>query len=585
MTTRADNEAGEQKNQDSASATAADADNSTDNSTATATDEPGTAAESRSTPAELPGAAAEPSSITAETSSTTAAPPSATPAGPGASEADDAGDAARDPARHGVFQRAWFGLNQHFGAAAAAFVVVAGIFGIVFAAITPPFWGHDEITQFGRAYQVAHGGITPERIVDDRGISYGGQIPVSIDAMMGYAFSDYNSRPPEPAPMAAESGAYDRLGAAPVTTSDTKQMWFTNTAAYSPVAYVPAALGIRIAEATGLDVNGMVLATRLAGLLAYLVLVGFALRALRGFRIQWLAFTVAVLPIAIFQAGTVTADTITNALAILVSCLLVKGVFLDSRLTKTEVVAALATTLALPLSKPTYVILAMLVVLIPARQYGFGKILRWLPWCFAVLGAALFAVWMKIAAPTTDGMGLMRKQAEWDSVRPDDQLSGILSDPPHFVNVFIDSIWYRDEKWFTQFFGELGFSYIDVPATTILACLLALAVSIGIADRLTGNRWRTWAVLLTVAASVAMVYVTLYMSFTPVDYWLIDGVQGRYFVPLAIAGFAVLLRWMPLRLTDARGVTPLRGPAITIVVATAVALAAAAIKYNVMVWG
>ncbi|MFF0457069.1 DUF2142 domain-containing protein [Nocardia africana] len=485
----------------------------------------------------------------------------------------------------GLLRRAWSPVARHLGPAAAVFLLVAGVFGIVFATITPPFWGHDEITQFGRAYQVAHGGFTPERITDDRGVSYGGQIPLSIDGLMGYAFTDYNRHPTEPAPLAADETAYDRLGSAPVTTTATKQMWFTNTAAYSPLPYVPAAVGIRLAQAIGLDVGDTVLLTRLAGLLAYLVIVAFALRALRAFRIQWLAFTVAVLPIALFQAGTVTADTVTNALAVLVSCLVVKGVFLGTRLTRPEVVAALAATLALPLSKPTYVILAMLVVLIPARQYGFGNVLRWLPWCFAALGAILFAVWMKIAAPTGDGMGLMRKPAEWHSVRPGDQLHEILSNPVHFANTFGDSIWYRDEKWFSQFFGELGFAYVDVPALSILACLLALAVSVGIADRLTGDRWRTWIVALTVLASVAMIYVTLYMSFTPVGYWMIDGVQGRYFVPLAIAGFAVLLRWMPLRLSDSRGVTPVRGPAITVVLATVVALAAAAIKYNVLIWG
>ncbi|WP_227978868.1 DUF2142 domain-containing protein [Nocardia spumae] len=486
---------------------------------------------------------------------------------------------------NGPVQRLRSGIRRHLGFAAAAFVVVAGIFGIVFAAITPPFWGHDEITQFGRSYQVAHGGFTPERITDDRGVSYGGSIPLSIDGMMGYAFTDYNRHPAEPDALAADPQAYDRLGSAPVTTSATKQMWFTNTAAYSPVPYVPAAVGIRLAEAIGLDVGDTVLLTRLAGLLAYVLIVAFALRALRGFRIQWLAFTVAVLPIALFQAGTVTADTVTNALAVLVSCLLVKGVFLDSRLSRLEVVAALAATLALPLSKPTYVILAMLVVLIPARQYGFSKALRWLPWCFAAVGAALFAAWMKVAAPTGDGMGLMRKPAEWHSVRPGDQLHGILSDPIHFLNVFGDSIWFRDERWFNQFFGELGFAYIDVPALSMLASLLAVAVSAGIADRLTGNRLRTWIIALAVLASVAMIYVTLYMSFTPVGYWMIDGVQGRYFVPLAIAGLAVVLRWMPLRLTDSRGVTPVRGPAIAVVIATVVALAAAAIKYNVLVWG
>ncbi|MBO0856453.1 MAG: DUF2142 domain-containing protein [Nocardia sp.] len=483
------------------------------------------------------------------------------------------------------------GIDRRLGAATAVFVVVAAVFGTVFAVITPPFWGHDEITQFGRAYQVAHGGFAPQRISDDRGIAYGGKIPLSVDGLMGYAFDDYNRKPDEPAHLAADATGYDRLGAAPLTTDATKTMWFTNTAAYSPIPYVPAALGIRLAEATGLDTGDAVLLTRLAGLVAYLLIVALALRTLRGFRIQWLAFTIAVLPIALFQAGTITADTMTNALALLISCLLVKGVFLDSRLSRGEVAATLATTLALPLSKPTYVLLAMLVVLIPARQFGFGKqsglgkILRWLPWCFAAVGAALFAVWMKLASPTGDGMGLMRQKSEWHSVRPGDQLHGILSHPLHFSDVFFDSIWYRDQKWFTQFFGELGFSYVSVPAIAILACLLALAVSTGIADRLTGNRLRTWIIALTVPASVAMIYVTLYMSFSPVGYWLIDGVQGRYFVPLALIAFAVLLRWMPLRLSTSEGVTPVRGPAITVVVATVLALVATIVKYNLMVWG
>ncbi|MFF3568168.1 DUF2142 domain-containing protein [Nocardia jiangxiensis] len=475
-------------------------------------------------------------------------------------------------------------VQRHLGIGTVAFLLIATVFGAVFTALTPPFWGHDELTQFGRSYQVAHGGFGPERIADSRGVAYGGQIPVSIDALMDYAFKDYNRRPPEPAPLSAGRAQYDRLGDAPVS-SPTKQMWFTNTAAYSPVPYVPAAVGLRIAEAAGLNVGQTVLLTRLAGLLAYLVLVAFGLRALRGYRVQWLAFTVAVLPIALFQAGTVTADTITNALAVLVSCLLVKGLFLNARLSRGEMVAALFTAIALPLSKPTYVLLAMLVALIPARQYGFRRALRWVPWFFAILGAALFAVWMKIAAPTTEGMGLMRPPAQWYSVRTGDQLHFILEHPVQFTQIFVHSTWLRDQHWFTQFFGELGFSYVEVPALSILACLLAFAVSAGIAERMPAAHLRTAIVALVIVASVAMIYVTLYMSFSPVGFYLLDGVQGRYFVPLAIVGLAVLLRWMPLRLADSTGRTPARGPAVVIVVATVVALVAAILKYRYMVWG
>ncbi|MGV9611840.1 DUF2142 domain-containing protein [Nocardia xishanensis] len=524
--------------------------------------------------------------------------PASADVGKTASEAEadareqDSATASKPP---GAVRKAARAVVTRFGAATVAFAVLTTLFGTLFTVLTPPFWGHDEITQFGRAYQVAYGGFLPQRIHDDRGLAYGGDVPANIDALMGYSFRDYQDNPEEPGAMVSDPGAYDRLKSAQVD-SPMESVWFTNTAAYSPVPYVPAAVGIRAAALLDLDVGSMVILTRLAGLLAYLVVVGFGLYALRAHRVQWLAFTVAVLPIAVFQAGTVTADTLTNALAIMVSALLIKALFLGNGLTRTETVALLGATVLLPVSKPTYVLLAMLVVLVPVDRFAFfgaaagsGFIWRRLvPWAFAAAGALAFAVWMKVAAPTGDGMSLMRPRHQWYTVKPGEQLGEILGDPLHFLDVFGDSIFYRDQRWFTQFFGELGFAYIDVPAIAVLACLLAFAVSIGIADRMnprTATFVRTLVVALTVAASVAMIYVTLYMSFTPVGYYIIDGVQGRYFVPLALIAFAALLRWMPLRLSDARGKAPGRGAAVTIVVASSVALIASVAKYSTIVWG
>lgn len=499
---------------------------------------------------------------------------------------------AREPGRARVLAGR---AHRRFGGATIAFVVLAAIFGAVFSIITPPFWGHDEITQFGRAYQVAHGGFLPTEIDDERGVAYGHVVPVEIDDLMGYAMGDYRENPDEPGAMVADPMVYERMRAAEVG-DEQRTLWFTNTAAYSPVAYVPAAVGIRAGEALGLDVGGMVLLTRLAGLLSYLLVVGFALYALRAYRIQWLAFTVAVLPIAIFQAGTVTADTMTNALALLVSALLVKGLFLGREYSRAETLAYLAATLLLPLSKPTYILLAMLIVLVPVRRFAFfGKVAdsgfdwrRLVPWAFAGVGGASFLAWTAVAAPTGEGMGLMRPQHQWYTVQPDEQLGEILGDPIGFLEVFRDSLIYRDQLWFTQFFGELGFAYIEVPATAVLGCLLALAVGVGIGDRMdatSATRWRTTLIALTIAAGVAMIYVTLYMSFTPVGYYIIDGVQGRYFVPLALLAFAALLRWMPLRLSDAQGRTPVVGPSIVVVSATTVALVATVVKYHTIVWG
>ncbi|MGW0178258.1 DUF2142 domain-containing protein [Nocardia sp. NPDC003345] len=481
-------------------------------------------------------------------------------------------------------RRAGTALIGRAGPATVAFTLLAGIFGLIFAVMSPPFWGHDELTQFGRAYQVAHGGLLPSQIEDDRGVSYGGEVPAAVEALMGFALDDYTHNPGEPFPMVAEPQTYQRLGDAPVT-DDKKTVWFTNTAAYSAVPYVPNAIGIRFAELIDADAGTLVRLTRLSGLAAYLLVVGFALWSLRAHRIQWLAFTVAVLPIAVFQAGTVTADTLTNALAVLVSALLVKGLFLGDRLGRAETVAVMGTAILLPLCKPTYVLLALLVVLIPAERMGLTGWRRWLTWACAALGALGFAVWMKIAAPTGEGTSLMRPRHQWYTVDTGEQLTGILTGPFGFLRTFWESILRRDQEWFTEFFGELGFSYINVPATAIVACLLAFAVALGTAERLELPDFRrTLVVALTMAASVAMIYVTLYMSFTPVGYYIIDGVQGRYFIPLAIVAFAVLLRWLPLRLRGPGDRPPGRAAEWTIVIAALIALVTTVAKYHLYVW-
>lgn len=472
---------------------------------------------------------------------------------------------------------------SRLGTATMVFVLLATLFGGIFAVLTPLFWGHDEITQFGRAYQVSHGGFAPQRIPDVRGVAYGGEVPAGIDTAMKYAFVDYTVHPPEPHKLVHDPAAYQRLGAAPLT-AEKHIAWFTNTAAYSPVAYVPAAVGIRLGELVGANVGTMVLLTRLAGLLSYVLIVGWALYCLREYRIGWVVAAVALLPIAVFQAGNVTADTVTNALAILVSVLLVKALFLRQQLTRPETVGLLVSAVLLPLTKPTYLLLALLVVVVPGGLWCWrhGRVVASV--C-AAAGTIGFGLWMRLAAPTGAGTSLMRPKNEWYTVDPGRQFQGVLHDPIRFGGVFLASVARRDREWFTEFFGQLGFSGVMVPGLSVVACLLALVVAAGVSERFEQPRGR-WVVacLVVLALSVGMIYGTLYLSFTPVGYYIIDGVQGRYFVPLAVLAFAVMLRWVPWRIQGRAGIPAGKSVAITMTALSVVALAAAVGKYWFVVW-
>lgn len=494
---------------------------------------------------------------------------------------------------------------QRTGPALAVFLVLAGFFGAVFAVVTPPFWGHDEITQHGRAYQVSQGGMLPEEIPEDRvpGMrSWGGQVPVEVGRVMDAAFEDYRSDRPEPASKVDDSDAYPPLLDAPISGERT-DVWFTNTAAYSPVPYLPHAVALALTEALGGDTRAHVYAPRIAGLLAYLAVVGFAVHALRGTRFAWVLVAVALLPIAIFQSGTTTADTLTNALSLLLSALLVKALFLRRQLSGGETAALLATLVALPLCKPTYVLLPLLALLIPAAMTALGRRApdgepspREKPWwritSIGALAAGLggFGVWTSISGETTEGMGYMRPPEQYETVRPGDQLSGILSDPVGFVGTFVESWALRDLLWFDQFFGELGFSYVKVPGATQVFALLALTLAVLGAERLRSRTLPTLVTTTVVVLTTGMIFGTLYLSFSPVDFYIIDGVQGRYFVPLAVLGFAVVARVITIRLFTApsspTGKATAPGPGLPLTIATlsALSLAAAAFKYWWVIW-
>lgn len=461
-----------------------------------------------------------------------------------------------------------------------AFTVLSLVFGSAWAVTTPPFWGHDEITQFGRAYQVSEGGFWPTQIEDDRGVAYGSDLPVEFSRLMGQALQDYTGPRDETEPMIAAPGAYTRLENA--SPSDTLvPVWFTNTAAYSPVAYGPSAAALIIARSVDASAGATVLMTRLSGVLAYTLLGAIALWVLRRRAFAWVPFTVAMLPIAAFQAGTITADTLTNALALLVSALVVKALFYRDQLGRVETVLLGVGAIALPLCKPSYVLLPLLAVLIPAALTGWPR-LRRLPIVLPVItGLVLFGLWTRLSAGTTEGMGLMRRREQWYSVIPSEQMAGVLADPLGFGEIFLRTVLLRDQLYFVQFFGELGFGYVNVPAVSIIAAIIGWLIAMSRSLRPDTPRWVSAVCFLALLITTGMIFGTLYLSFTPVDFYIIDGVQGRYFMPLAVVASAVLLAWFGRRQPAGPG----RAAAVVIVGSVVVAQAAALAKYGHVVWG
>ena len=137
--------------------------------------------------------------------------------------------------------------------------------------------------------------------------------------------------------------------------------------------------------------------------------------------------------------------------------------------------------------------------------------------------------------------------------------------------------------YFTQFFGDLGFTFVSIPASATVACIAALVLTFGLAERSDASPARTGAVGLAVVVGVATVFGVLYLGFSPVGYYVVDGVQGRYFLPFVLLVLGVALRTIPLRwhLPSPRAQ---HRCAVAVAALMAVTLVLAATKYYYVVW-
>lgn len=487
------------------------------------------------------------------------------------------------PAEHAAANAHTMPWYRRFDRCGLAFILISLVAGAAFAIITPPFWGADEGTHFSRAYQIDHGGITPEPVPSPPGLqSYGGKVPATVNALRAYANHDISVSPGAPAPRAHDPAKYRQLAAGSLQ-APLEDAAFSNTSAYSPLAYIPSVVGLRVTELAHGTLGDAITAMRLLDLLTYTGIVWAALWAVRTHAFKWVVFVTALLPMALSDGAMITADAVTDALAILFSVLFVKSTFLRTRLTRSQTALLCLSGLLLPVAKPTYVILTLLLLVVPPANLALRRYGRVLTAATTGLALAAFSVWTSISAKTSAGMGLMRPQPEWHSIRPSDQIHYVLTHIPHFLRVIAQTLFYNGRYYFSGFFGNLSFGYIQIPAIALVACLAAGALAFGQAGRFGATRPRLVLTILVVLASVAAIFGALYLEFSPVGYYMIDGVQGRYFVPLTVVAAAILAQLIPLRLHVPTQRIKHRS-AGAIVVLMGVALATSLIKYDYVLW-
>jgi uncharacterized membrane protein len=381
---------------------------------------------------------------------------------------------------------------------------------VVFLSIVmAPFQVADEFAHVERSDQIARG-----KMVSDR---YGGTVDGGLVAF-GTLYENmwFHPEVKQTEALARQAGALGWAG----PRGDVN---FQNTAQYGPLLYAPQAIGMLIGRLTGLSLARTLVLSRL---LNGLVCCGISFVALsicrRG---RALTFATLLLPMTLSQLGSASQDALLITLSLL-AVALASRILAEQRPATTAEFALFAFVVAATtLARPSQIALALL-----APAFATWNDLAWKDAgghrkaIIAALAAALVAVWMRILATLMPPVPANISAAT--------QFAHLLEHPFALPTVIAKSL-IEDRGWLWEtMIGRLGWADAPMPGWYYTAANIILAFAL-VASRNRGPLLRP-ALLATVTLSglVATTCFALYLSWTPVDQPTINGLQGRYILPV-----------------------------------------------------
>jgi len=302
---------------------------------------------------------------------------------------------------------------------------------------------------------------------------------------------------------------------------------------YSPALFLPQSITMRyfgrIADLPALPVFYL---TRFAGLLSYLFLVWLAIRIIPFGK--WLLLILAVSPMALFQATTLTADTISNGIGFLfIAGSLNLAQFEEIDWKKTGKLLLLVFLLLLTKLNVIFLILLPFVLISPSRYRQ-----RWIYLFIFVISVILFivevAAWNVIATRNIDA--LLANDANVPA-----QLQHILRHPLHFLWTVMEDFIINGSSYLETWINGYGYYYWTPPQIVSICFLLSLGSVLLISTTTEGvdKRFNILFIVVFVLGYLATM-VLMYLTFTPVGSDKILGPQGRYFIASAMLLFLAL---------------------------------------------
>ena len=441
------------------------------------------------------------------------------------------------------------------------FIAVFIVFGVMILFMRPPYQLMDEINHLPRAWQISEGVfLSPTMTIRDfAGLGdlrarkifcldgapadawndkvYVAEVPVSF--LPDKFITDANHKHYVHAFAAEDVQAFLST---PLNADEQEPIQIPNTGVYPPLTYLPQAVVALIGRALNLNAGIIFYLMGLSGLFFVAACVWWSMKFLP--EAKQLIFVLAMMPTFLIEAASTSADAVTFGVCLLGTAWLLSLRQSTERLSRGELVGLIVLSIMLACCKSVYGTILLLYFLMPRERVKH----------FWTLGAALLllnlfllSAWSWLSVELSDAALYTNYYLGYTDRNLAAQKLFVMEHPLAFFAAMMNSFAEQWVGYIAHFIGIWGFLwnvmlspwfYISYGLTIIF-----FALTNGLRLKL-GER-----ALLVFAAAVSTFafFFVHYLKWSPVGRNFIGGIQGRYFIPVALMMFGALSILPPMR--------------------------------------
>lgn len=297
-----------------------------------------------------------------------------------------------------------------------------------------------------------------------------------------------------------------------------------------PLSYFASALGMTLARIFNLGTVAMLYSGRTLNLVIYAILCYFAVKLLP-FGKEML-FVVALFPMCLQQAASYSYDAYTIGLSFLVFAYFMHLAFRDPIIqTKNILILSILTSVFVP-SKVIYVFFLALFFIIPSNKFS-SKMHRIRS--AAILFGTSFLAFGLTNLPKIISMITSKDLVSTWSPSPNYTFDYIFHEPLRFIKIFANTFVERLDLYIGTTVGNsLGWLDIPIPWFIVISfVVMFLIFSFHSSENevYINKKQRLWMLFVVGSVFVSAIMV-MFIACTPIGCTFIEGVQGRYFLPI-----------------------------------------------------